>query len=135
MSPVRTSLVTPGVSSAKSMKLRPLTGRFWTETSLTVELTCERPASMMGACALTSTLSATVASPISMRSVRVWPTVSRRSPCLRGVKPVSSAATSYTPTGSKGALKSPWSPLTVTRVVPVAGWVMFTVTPGRTAPD
>ena len=40
--------MTPGVSSAKSMKLRPLTGRLATEISDTVELICDRVVSTAG---------------------------------------------------------------------------------------
>ena len=68
--------MTPGVSSAKSMKLRPLTGRFCTATSSTVELTCVRPVSMTGVAPSTTTFSATLASGISIRRVSVWPIVS-----------------------------------------------------------
>jgi hypothetical protein len=69
MSPVRTSRVTPGVSRAKSMKLRPLTGRFWTVASVIVELTCERPDSMIGVPPETLTVSATPVMAICIRRV------------------------------------------------------------------
>ena len=41
------------------MKLRPFTGRFWTDASVIVELTCERPDSMTGVPPGTLTVSAT----------------------------------------------------------------------------
>ena len=87
MSPVRTSVVTPGVSSAKLMKLRPLTGRLRTAASSTVELTCDRVVSMTGDSPVTVTVSATFATRISRRSVMVAPTVNSTFACRGGVKP------------------------------------------------
>ena len=91
MSPVRVSRVTPGVSSAKSMKLRPLTGRLCTAVSSTVELTCDRPVSMIGVAPLTLIVSATPLTPISSRSVTVWPIITLISGCFWVVNPASSA--------------------------------------------
>src|SRR5207244_3185066 len=48
MSPPRTSRTTPGVVRTKSMKLRPLTGRFWMAFSLTTELTSDLVVSITG---------------------------------------------------------------------------------------
>ena len=76
------------------MKLRPLTGRFCTEVSVIVELTCERLVSMIGVPPETLTVSATPNTAIWMRSVTVCPTFSISSGSLRGVKPESSAVTS-----------------------------------------
>ena len=91
MSPVRVSRVTPGVSSAKSMKLRPLTGRFCTAVSSTVELTCERPVSMIGVTPLTVTDSATPLTLIWRRSVIDCPIVTLISLCFWLTNPASSA--------------------------------------------
>ena len=135
MSPVRTSVVTPGVSSAKLMKFRPFTGRFWIAASPTVSLTCERVLSMIGAAALTLTVSATLATRSSIRSVSVDPIVRVMFPCFCAVNPWSSAETSYVPTGSSSARNAPVSSVTIARVMPVAVCVTVTVTPGSTAPD
>ena len=59
MSPRRTSLTTPGVVRTKSMKLRPLVGRFSIDFSFTTELTCVRFVSISGAAAVTVIVSAT----------------------------------------------------------------------------
>jgi hypothetical protein len=92
MSPLRTSVVTPGVSSAKLMKLRPLVGRLRTAASSTTALTCVRVVSMTGASALTVTDSDTVATRISSFIVSVPPTVTATD-CEAGAKPDSCAAT------------------------------------------
>ena len=98
ISPVRTSVVTPGVSNAKLMKLRPLTGRLRTACSPTVELTCDRVVSRIGDSALTVTVSATFATRISIRNVSSAPTVRLMPVCFRGENPGSSADRSYGPT-------------------------------------
>ena len=135
MSPVRVSRVTPGVSSAKSMKLRPLTGRLCTAVSSTVALTWERLVSMIGVAPLTVIDSATPLTPISMRSVTVWPIVSLISSCFWVRNPASSAVRLYTPTGSSGAENRPFASVTATRCAPLSASVSVTVTPGRSAPD
>ena len=94
MSPVRTSRVTPGVSSAKSMKLRPLTGRFCTDASVIVELTCVRLASITGVPPGTLTVSATPDTAICTFSVTVCPIVRVISGSFRDEKPASSAVRS-----------------------------------------
>ena len=50
------------------------------------------------------------------------------------MKPVCSAVTTYTPTGSSGTTKSPTSVLVVSRVRPVCSLVTTTLTFGITAP-
>jgi hypothetical protein len=67
MSPRRTSRVTPGVVSTKSMKFRPLTGRLATDTSFTVEAWWVRSGSRIGALAVTTIVSSAAAMP-SVRS-------------------------------------------------------------------
>ncbi len=93
MSPVRTSRVTPGVNSAKSMKLRPFTGRFATAVSPTVELTWLRLVSMIGDCPDTVTASDTADTAISIRNVSVCPMVSLTSFCSNGLNPASAERT------------------------------------------
>jgi hypothetical protein len=91
ISPVRTSRVTPGVSSAKSMKFRPLTGRLAMATTLTVELICDRVVSTDGVVApigpRTVTVSATPAGLSSMRTVTVCPIVTVRLRASNGANP------------------------------------------------
>ena len=74
MSPRRTSFTTPGVVRTKSMKLRPLTGRFSIAVSFTTELTCVRSVSMSGAAAVTVMVSATPTRSV-MSSVTSLPTL------------------------------------------------------------
>jgi hypothetical protein len=94
MSPVRTSRVTPGVRSAKSMKFRPLTGRFCTAVSVMVELTCERVASMTGVPPETLTVSTTPDTASCTLSETTCPMVTMISGSLRDVNPESSTVTS-----------------------------------------
>ena len=76
------------------MKLRPFTGRFCTDTSLTVELTCDLLVSITGVVDCTCTVSETDASASWIARLSVWPMVSLTPDSLRGVKPDSSALTS-----------------------------------------
>ena len=116
------------------MKFRPFTGRFCTELSVIVELTCDRPISMVGVPPETLTVSATPDTAICTRSVTVCPTFTVSSGSLRELKPDKSAVTSYTPTGSSSSRKRPFSSETVVRVRPVVDCTAVTVTPGITAP-
>src|SRR6266545_773983 len=135
MSPVRTSRVTPGVSSAKSMKFRPLTGRFAIDVSLTVELTCDRVVSITGELPDTVTDSDTPEGFSSMRSDTVSPMLTRIPVCSNVRNPASVALTVYGPTGNSGARNSPCASVTASRVAAVDSWLTTTVTPGTTAPD
>ncbi len=94
MSPVRTSRVTPGVNSAKSMKLRPLTGRFCTTDSVIVELTCVLVVSITGVPPDTFTVSATPETAICTRSDTVCPMFSEISGSFLATNPDRSAVRS-----------------------------------------
>jgi len=97
MSPVRTSRVTPGVSRAKSMKLRPLTGRLAIASSPIVALICERVVSTDGVLALIGTLTVTDSDTLPGRSsiltVTVCPIVSVRSRASNAWNPCRAAFT------------------------------------------
>ena len=101
MSPLRGSLTTPGVVRTKSMKLRPLTGRFWIDLSLTTEETSDFVVSTSGAAAVTVTVSATPGF-IRKSSVTVVPTLTTTLSNFTGWKPESSPLTRYVPGISSG---------------------------------
>ncbi len=94
MSPLRVSRVTPGVSSTKSMKFRPFTGRFSTAVEFTTALTWVRVVSSTGAVPLTVMVSDNAATPSSSRNVFVSPICTRRFSWRRVANPCSAAVTS-----------------------------------------
>ena len=94
MSPLRVSRVTPGVVRAKSMKLRPFTGRFDTATAPTVVAWWVRAGSMMGASAVTVTSSCAPDTCMPTSTVRVWPMLRVRFGRLVVEKPAREAVTS-----------------------------------------
>ena len=94
MSPPRGSRVTPGVVSTKSMKLRPFTGRFATERSLTTDDCWERVASSSGASAVTVISSWAEATFSVTSTVSVWPMFRVKPPRFVVAKPVSETETS-----------------------------------------
>lgn len=86
-------VVTSGVVSTKSMKLRPLTGRLATACGPTVAAWAVRVASSTGASAVT--VMASAAATLRVRStLRVWPTVRGRPGWRAVAKPCNAAVTS-----------------------------------------
>ena len=94
MSPTRKlSFTTPGVVSTKSMKLRPLAGRFWMALSLTTESTCDLVDWMSGASPVTVTAAWTPAGSITSRREESPPTATLTLAARLVANPGSSAVT------------------------------------------
>src|SRR6266545_2465135 len=131
MSPRRaSSRTTPGVERTKSMKLRPLAGRFAIMRSLTTELTADFDVSISGASLETVTAAWTPAGSRTSRTLASLPFATRAAE-----NPARSAPTSYVPTGTIGIVKVPTDPEVVFRTAPVSTFRAVTATFGIAAPD
>src|SRR4051812_15576295 len=133
MSPVRMSRVTPGVSNANSMKLRPLTGSSLMRRSLTVLLTAVRLVSTSGASEVTFISCDWPATLNTSERSGLPPTVTLTDDLICA-KPCLSAVISYVPTGSTGKLNSPWSLEVDLYSAPLAAFLAVKFAPETTAP-
>jgi hypothetical protein len=128
------SRTTPGVSTVKSRKLRPLIGRSETWRLLTVVLVCDRVASTSGTSAVMETTSCVPPTESGTSMVATAPTVSSIDVRFSVRKPCASTVSSYSPTGMRVKLYSPASVVAVVRLDPVAVLVAVTFALGTAAP-
>jgi hypothetical protein len=129
------SWLAPGACVTTVVKSRPRGSRFIVSAVITVERALCLT-SIIGDSALTDTTSA-MAPTASVRStVRIWPRSRSTLSILAGVKPSSPATTTYLPGRRPGTRKTPLPSVTaVAARMPVDSLVIWTGTPGSTAPD
>ena len=125
---------TVGIRSANRTKSRPEIGRLAISSSFTYPAAPARPTSSSGACATTTTVSATEARPSRRSTSKLCPT--RRRMFSRRVvrKPASDATRSYSPLGTARRAKKPSRFVTAVRRWPRSRSTSSIATPGRLAP-
>ena len=125
----------PGVSSASSRKLRPLSGRFSISLWSMMRSTLEDSTSMSGRAPSRMTVSETLPTLRLTSSGALWPTRSGTGDSgVQAANPCASTLTSYSPGGRFGNVYAPSSFVFVSRAAPVATLVARTDAPVTNAP-